>query len=272
MAQLLVSSSEPGRHGTPRAGRAFSQRGYGQRRVDRQRTRNGRTIGDEDAWVVAQLVAVVQGRGLRIVAYPTGRQRMHRVRAHHVVGPRRHAGKPVTFEDVAYVGVGQLPAAPGVRVRRVPDGPPTEHLLRDPHRVAGRRGRAEHALVVVLGHDEHGHPGLPAPQEKLLLLYAEPGRPGGVGHLREDRTQAGREVRLLKGVPAELRQPAVQPVPARHDGALADLVRLVRLAVGAAQPEQLPYLVLVDDGGVQPFAVAGEVPAHGWRQIGRAHV
>src|SRR6266511_3348536 len=32
---------------------------------------------------------------------------MHRVRAHHVVGPRRHAGKPVTFEDVAYVGVGQ---------------------------------------------------------------------------------------------------------------------------------------------------------------------
>src|SRR5690606_4471598 len=53
--------------------------------------------------------------------------------------------------------------------------------------------------------------------------------------------------------------------PVGHGGALADLVGGVGQAVAPVQAEHVAHAVLIDHGGVEPFAVAGEVAADGVR-------
>src|SRR5690606_11938797 len=125
--------------------RPFRERGDRHGGVDRERAGHGRAVGDEDARVAAELVPVVEGGGVRVVADAAGGQRVDGVGADEVVGPGGHGGQAVAFEDVLAVGVGHRPGGPRVGGRVVGEPADAEHLLRDPVGVAARRRRAEDA-------------------------------------------------------------------------------------------------------------------------------
>ncbi len=215
--------------------------------------------------MAAQLVRLVQRRGLRVVTDAARRERMHRVGAHEIVRPGRHGREAIAFQDVPHLGIGQCPGPECLLRGGVAQRTPPQHLLRDPDRVARRRWRAEDPFVVVLHHLEDREPGPPAAQH-LLLVRAEPLQTLLARCLSQDGAESRGEVELFQGEPGVLRQCGVEPVPVGHHRPLADLVRRVGQAVAAVESQYVADPGLVHHGGVQPFSVPGEVAAHGGRQ------